>query len=108
LCNLDWFEERLSQYADLPSSAKHAFHAIGKYDNKGQYLIHRVYIRNNMNSPFLVEHCDHLEEDTHHKNIFACSSSGFVLKKKVHSREGKNCCLLPSIPALSFVRTNLL
>jgi hypothetical protein len=107
LCNLYCFEERLSQYDDLHSFAKHTFHVIGKYDNKEQYLIHRVYIRDNMNSHFVLEHCDQLE-DTRHKNIFACSSSGYVLKKKVHSREGKNLCLLPSIPALLFVGTNLL
>jgi hypothetical protein len=70
-------------------------------------LIHRVYICTNLNSPFVVQDCARLEGN-HHTNIFTCSSSGFVLKKKVHSREEKSCCLLPSIPALSFAGANLL
>ena len=54
LCNLDCLEESLFKYADLPWFSKHTYHVIGKYKKKGQYMIHRVYIRSNMNFPFVV------------------------------------------------------
>ena len=51
LCNLYCLEESLFKYVDLPWFSKHTYLVIGKY-NKGQYMIHRVYICSNMNSPF--------------------------------------------------------
>ena len=108
LCNLDCLEESLFKYADLPWFSKHTYHVIGKYNNKGQYMIHRVYIRSNMNSPFVVQDYDRLEGSHNNTNIFSCS-----LKKQVHFQEGEHCWLLPmsarpSIPALSLVSSNLL
>ena len=71
-------------------------------------MIHRVYIRNNMNSPFVVQDYDRLEGSHNITNIFSYSS-----KKQVHFQEGDHCWLLPmsarpSIPALSLVSSNLL
>jgi hypothetical protein len=107
LCNLDCLEESLFKYVDLPWFSKHTYHVISKY-NKGQYMIHRVYIRSNMNSPFVVQDYDRLEGNHNNTNIFSCSS-----KKQVHFQEGEHCWLLPmsarsSIPALSLVSSNLL
>ena len=107
LCNLDCLEESLFKYVDLSWFCKHTYHVIGKY-NKGQYMIHRVYIRSNMDFPFVVQDYDCLEGNHNNTNIFSCSS-----KKQVHFQEGEHCWLLsmstrPSIPALSLVSSNLL
>ena len=71
-------------------------------------MIHRVYIRSNMNFPFVVQGYDRLEGHHKNTNIFSCSS-----KKQVHFQEGEHCWWLPmsarpSIPALSLASSNLL
>jgi hypothetical protein len=81
LCTLDCLEERIFAYADLPRLSKYSYHVIGKYNNKGQYMVHRVYICTNLNSPFVLQVCDRLESN-HHTNIFTCSSSSFIRKKE--------------------------
>jgi hypothetical protein len=107
LCNLDCLEERIFAHADLPWLSRHSYHVIGKYNNKGQYMVHRIYICTNLNSPFVVHDCDRLEGD-HHTTTFPCSSRSFVLNKIVDFKEGEHHWFLPSIPALSFLGTNLL
>jgi hypothetical protein len=52
LCNLDCLEERNFVHADFPWLSQHSYHVIGKYNNMGQYMVHRVYICTNLNSPF--------------------------------------------------------
>jgi hypothetical protein len=74
LCNLDCLEERLYAYIELHWLYRHSYHVIGKYNNKGQYMVHRVYICSNLNSPNVVQGCDRLEGNIH-TNIFTCSSS---------------------------------
>jgi hypothetical protein len=70
LCNLDCLEERIFAHVDLPWLSKHSYHVIGKYNNKGQYIVHRVYICSNTNSPFVVQDCDRLEGNRHIYNHF--------------------------------------
>ena len=84
LCNLSNLKEKLFMCADLPWLSRHTYHVIGKYNNKGQYLIHRVYICANLNSSFVVQDCNQL------------SGSDTI---DIHT---------PSIPMLPFVSTNLL
>jgi hypothetical protein len=105
LCNLDCLEEQLSKYTDLPCFSKHTYHAIAKYNNKGEYMIHRVYICENLNYSFVVLNFDPLEgsHTTHIPSPFSSS----VLVKQVYFQEGEYCWLLP-MPTLSFVGTNLL
>ena len=105
LCNLSSLEEKLFACADLPWFSRHTYHVIGKYNDKGQYMIHRVYVSSDMNSPFVVQDCDKLE-GSRTNNIITCPSSNFVLNKQVYSQEGEHCWLLPSIAALCFVGTN--
>jgi hypothetical protein len=107
LCNLDCLEERIFAHADLPWLFRHSYHVIGKYNNKGQYMVHRNYICTNLNSLFVVQDCDRLEGH-HHTTTFPCSSHSFVLNKIVDFQEGEHHWFLPSIPALSFLGTNLL
>jgi hypothetical protein len=77
LCNLDCLEERFFAHADLPWLSRHSNHVIGKYNNKRQYMVHRIYIYTNLNSSFVAQDCDELE-GKHHTNIFTCSSRSFV------------------------------
>ena len=84
LCNLSNLKDKLFMCADLPWLSRHIYHVICKYNNKGQYLIHRVYICANLNSSFVVQDCNQL------------SGSDTI---DIHTR---------SIPMLPFVRTNLL
>ena len=84
LCNLSDLEEQLFEHAELPWCSKHTYHAIGKYDNNGKYLIHRIYICTNLNFPFVVQDCNQLNESN---------------TTDIH---------MPYIPMLAFVSTNLL
>jgi hypothetical protein len=76
LCNLDCFEERIFAHADFPWLSRHSYHIIGKYNNKGHYMVHRIYICTNLHSPFVVQDCDRLEGN-HHTTTFPCSSRRF-------------------------------
>jgi hypothetical protein len=107
LCNLDFLEERIFAHADLPWLSRHSYHVIGKYNNKRQYMVHRIYICTNLNSPFVVQDCDR-SEGNHHTTTFPCSSRSFVFNKTVDFQEGEHYWFLPSILALSFLGTNLL
>jgi hypothetical protein len=54
LCNLNNLEEKLSFSSDLPWLSKHNYYVIGRYNWKGEYLVHRVYICSNMKFPFVT------------------------------------------------------
>jgi hypothetical protein len=54
LCNLDCLEEIIFAHADLPWLSRHSYHVIGQCNNKGQYIVHQVYICTNLNSPYVV------------------------------------------------------
>jgi hypothetical protein len=43
LCNLNNLEE-ISFTVDLPWLSKHTYHVIGRFNWKGEYMVHRVYI----------------------------------------------------------------
>jgi hypothetical protein len=53
LCALTTLEEKF-WFVDLSHSSRCAFHFIGKYNNKGEYMVHRVYICLNLKSHFVV------------------------------------------------------
>jgi hypothetical protein len=44
LCNLNNLEEKLSFIADFPWTSKHTYHFIGRYNWKGEYMVHQVYL----------------------------------------------------------------
>jgi hypothetical protein len=103
LCNLDCLEEQLSKYTNLPCFSKHTYHAIGKYNNKGEYMIHRVYICENLNYSFVVLNFDPIE-GSHTTHIPSPFSSSVLVKQVYYFQEGEHCWLLP-MPTLSFVGT---
>jgi hypothetical protein len=89
LCNLNYLEEKLYANADLPWLSRHTYHVFGKYNNKGQYMVQRVYICTNLNSPFVVQNCDQLE-DYKINNVVMPYSSNFVLRSQVEYKEGEH------------------
>ena len=93
LCNLDCLEERLFRYADLPWFSRYTYHVSGKYDNNGQYLIHRVYICANLNSSSVVQHFDQLVGYNDNNIAMPCSSSS-VLNNHVDSKEWEHMFLV--------------
>ena len=83
LCNLNNLKEKLSFSTNLLCLSKNTFQVIGKYNCKGEYMVHRVYILSNIKSPFVSKQYDQLEGRTNANPIMSsvsCSSI-FVLKQ---------------------------
>ena len=49
LCNLNCLKGKLKFDSGMSSFNHCSLHAIDKYDNKGEYLVHKVYICSNLN-----------------------------------------------------------
>ena len=60
LCDLSSLEEKFKS-AELPWLSRCTYHFIGKYNCKEGYMVHRVYICSNTNSPFGVHQYDQIE-----------------------------------------------
>jgi hypothetical protein len=88
LCNLNNLEEKLSFSADLPWLSKYTYHVIGRYNWKGDYMVHRVYICSNMKSSFGMKQDDQLEGCVKVNHIMSSSSCSFlyVLQQQCHTR----------------------
>jgi len=93
LCNLSSLEKKLYAYADLPWFSRHTYHVFGKYNNQGQYLIQRVYICTNPNSPFVVPINDQLEDSKINTVVMPYSSS-FAFRTQVESKEREHIFLI--------------
>jgi hypothetical protein len=93
LCNLNYLEEKLYAYADFPWLSRHTYHVFGKYSNQGQYMVQRVYICTTMNSSFVVQNNDQLE-DYKINNVVMPYSSCFALQSQVESKEGEHMFLV--------------
>jgi hypothetical protein len=53
--NLNCLEERLSKESGLQCFSRCVFHAIRKYDDGGEILMHGVYICSNLKYPFELQ-----------------------------------------------------
>jgi hypothetical protein len=53
--NLNCLEERLSKESALQCFSRCVFRAIGKYDDRGEILMHRVYMCSNLKYPFELQ-----------------------------------------------------
>ena len=60
-CNVSYLE-KLNAYADFLWLSRHTYHIFGKYNNKEQYMMERDYICTNLNSRFIVQSNDQLED----------------------------------------------
>jgi hypothetical protein len=93
LCNLNYLEKKLYAYADLPWLSRHTYLVFGKYSDQGQYRVPRVYICTNLNSSFVVQNNDQLE-DYKINNVVMLYSSSFALQSQVESKEGEHMFLV--------------
>jgi hypothetical protein len=81
LCALTTLEEKFT-FADLSRLSRCTFYFIDKYNTKGEYMVHRVYICLNLKSPFVVQQYDNFEAYNRYNHIMSRSPS-FVIKKQV-------------------------
>ena len=93
LCNFSYLNEKLFAYVDLPCLCRHTYHVIDRYNNIGQYMIHRVYICANLNSPFVAHNCDPIEDCTSNNLVMPCSSN-FYATTQVKFKEGEHMFLV--------------
>jgi hypothetical protein len=73
---------------DLSRSSRCTFYFIDKYNNKGEYMVHRVYICSNLKSPFVVQQYDNFEAYNRYNHVMSRSPS-FAIKQHVKFQEGK-------------------
>ena len=66
---------------------------FGKYNNKDQYMMQRVYICTNLNFSFVEQHRDQLGD----YEINMPTSSSFALQKQLKSKEGEHMFLVSTI-----------
>jgi hypothetical protein len=95
LCALTTLEEKFT-FTDLSWLSKCTFHFVGKYNKKEEYMVHRVYIRSNMKSPFIVQQYDNFETYNSYNHVMSRSPS-FVIKQHVQFQKGKQYWLQPTI-----------
>jgi hypothetical protein len=53
--NLNCLVERLSKESGLQCFSRCVFRAIGKYDDRGEILMHRVYMCSDLKYPFELQ-----------------------------------------------------
>jgi hypothetical protein len=100
MCALINLEEKF-MFADLSQLSRHTFHFIGKYNNKGEYMVHRVYIYSNLKSPFVVQQYDNFKAYNRYNHVMSRSPS-FVIKQQIKFQEGEQYWLnLQSVLQLS-------
>jgi hypothetical protein len=87
LCALTTLEDKF-WFANLSWSSRCIFHFIGKYNNKREYMVHRVYICSNLKPPFVVQQYDNFEAYNRYNHIMSRSPS-FVIKQQVKIQEGE-------------------
>jgi hypothetical protein len=79
LCALTTLQEKFT-FVDLSWLSRCIFYFIGKYNNKGEYMVHRVYICSNLKSSFVVQQYDNFEAYNRYNHIMLRSPS-FVIKQ---------------------------
>ena len=98
LCNLNKLNEKLWFSSDLPWFCRYTYHFIGKYDHKQEYMVHLVYICSNMESSFVVQQPNQIEDRFKTNPITSSSSlsSLFVLSQRVHFQEREHVWMMSS------------
>jgi hypothetical protein len=86
LCNLSCLEERIFANSDLSWLSHNTYHFIGKYNFRGEYMVHQVYICSNLKYSLVVHQCDQVA-GYNTTNPVMLSFSSFILKKQVQFKE---------------------
>ena len=89
LCTLSSLKEKFI-CAELPWLHRCIYHFIGRYNCKGEYVVHRVCMCLNLNSPFAMRQYDQFEGCNIYNNIM-WRNPNFVIKKHVKFQEGEQC-----------------
>ena len=92
LCDLNALEKKIY---DFPCYSWNNYHVIGKYNNRGCYMVHRVYICLDVNTPLNMEKCEKLN-GSYSVDAIGINSPNVVLKINDNIQEGKCCALLNS------------
>jgi hypothetical protein len=79
LCALSNLKEKFL-CAELPWLSTCIYHFIDKYNCKGEYMVHRVYICSNMKSPFAMHQYDQSKGCIRYNHVMSRSPS-FVIKQ---------------------------
>ena len=94
LCDLNSLEEKLKLNSDLPCLSHNIFLVIGRYNDKLEYMVHRVYICSNLKSYTIVPESEHLEDCS--CNINAMSSFSSPICNPLSGSQKWECCwMLP-------------
>jgi hypothetical protein len=89
LCDLNNLENDISTKSGMPSFNRCSLHAIGKYDNKGEYMVHQIYICSKLKSPMDVQSYDQVENRDNTNRIMP-SFPIFALREQVRFQEGEH------------------
>ena len=81
LCALSTLQEKF-KCAKLPWLFRCTYHFIDKYNCKGEYMVHQLYICSNLKSPFVVQQYDQSEGCNRYNHVMSRFPS-FVIKKQV-------------------------
>jgi hypothetical protein len=85
LCALITLEEKFI-FVDLSWLSRCTFHFISKYNNKGEYMVHIVYICSILKSPFVVQQYNNFEAYNRYNHVMSRYPS-FVIKLQVKFQE---------------------
>jgi hypothetical protein len=87
LCALSSLEKKFL-CAELPWLSTCIYKFIDKYNCKGEYMVHQVYICSNLKSPFSVHQYDQSKGRIRYNHVMLRSPS-FVIKKQAKFQEGE-------------------
>ncbi len=85
LCDLNTLEKK---FYDFPCYSWNNYHAIGKYNNKGDYMVHRVYICSEMNTPLNMKKYEK-PNGSYNVDAIGINSPNVVLKIDDNIQEGE-------------------
>jgi len=93
LCALSSLEEKFAELSWL-SIYIYIYHFIGKYNCKGEYMVHCVYFCLNLKYSFVVQQYHQLEGCNRYNHVMS-RSPNFIRRTQVNFQEGEQSWLLP-------------
>jgi hypothetical protein len=85
-CELDNLKKKLFAKSDLPCPTSAIFHIFGESDDRGIYLVHRVYICSDLEPPIHVDKTSKLERNVIANKIISSLSCFDLMKQVVLNR----------------------
>ena len=72
--------------ADLIWFAQNTYHFIDKYDSKGEYMVHRIYICSNLKLPYVGKQYNQLVGCTNVNHIMLSTFCSYLFVLKQHDK----------------------